>query len=104
MSMTEAQLLFTGSAALVVLVVLATRYRGKGLGGALRTYFLLIAALLPPILALYFVSWFEEQEGLEFFALQGGFKIPFNVAIVVVGAAAIAIGLRVWRILGRKVS
>lgn len=102
MTMTEGQLLLAGSAALVVLVLLATRYRGKGLGTALRWYFLLIAALMPPILGLYFVAWMEEQEGLEFFALQGSFKLPLNLLIVVIGIAAMATGYRVWRLLGRK--
>ncbi len=104
MSMSDLQLLITGSLALVVLVLLATRYRGRGLGSSLRWYFLLVAAFLPPILALYFVAWFEAQEGLEFFALQGGFKLPFNIAIVAIGMAAIVVGLRVWRTLGRRTS
>jgi hypothetical protein len=104
MTLTDAQLIIAGSMAVVILVLLATRYRGKGFGNTLRWYFLLTAAAIPPVLALVYVAWFEEQEGLGFFTLQGSFKLPFNIVIVVVGAATAVAGFRVWKVLGRRVS
>ncbi len=91
-----------GCVAMVVLLAIAARYRGSGLGKVARRYFIFHTLSLVPVLVLVVVAGIEKFSGAEPFSIQSEWRPVMKMLLAATSLGTSLAAIRVWQVLGDR--